>query len=220
MICHGPVRRSARWLPVGAVVVALAMGGCSGGGSGGEGAADAASPSSTTAPTTGRAASSPTTGPADPYAVPEVIDAAYVERVLAALYAVDGEALRSALDKGAVDAEVIGLLQAIYVEPQLRIEVEALIRALGDTSGFKRPPGDRVARVGRLRQVDRRCVIAEAVFDFESVVEQPSPAPGGETLIIALVPRGSAEGTPNPTGWSISDAEYIRTGEEPEQPCG
>ena len=78
MICIGPMGRLvARVVVVGvaAAVVAVGVAGCGGDGSGA---------------TDGPTASVPTTPP-DPYAVPAVIDEAYVNRVLAALDQANGD---------------------------------------------------------------------------------------------------------------------------------
>jgi len=89
-----------------ALGVALLLGACSGSGAGSDGAASALPSATSSRPAATAPAAAPgpttTTAPADPYAVPEVIDAAYVNRVLAALYAIDGDTTREVLATGRV----------------------------------------------------------------------------------------------------------------------
>src|SRR3954447_16713594 len=56
----------------------------------------------------------PTTTTTNPYAIPTVIDAAYVNRVLAGLDAVNGEAVRLVVRSKTIPREAYDRLRAIY----------------------------------------------------------------------------------------------------------
>ena len=108
MICIGPmgrlVARVVVW-GVAAAVVAVGVAGCGGDDSG---AAD------------GPTASVPTVPP-DPYAVPAVIDEAYVNRVLAALDQAVGDVVRMVVSTKSYPPDAIERLQALYVGDCLQL---------------------------------------------------------------------------------------------------
>ncbi|MGH9157526.1 MAG: hypothetical protein ACRD1K_17210 [Acidimicrobiales bacterium] len=205
----------------GLVIIALLAGACFAGEDPGP---------SATAPTAGAPSSSSpavvtTTSvpPADPYAIPDVIDAAYVNRVLEALYAVDGDVVRTVVATGKFGIEEVGKFVAIYTEPQLNVELEQLKELPeSDLATYRRPPGDRRATVAKLARADVACVIALVQFDFSDVLAVPPVQVPGEADRITLIPSAPAtdrQGS-NPTPWSIAEARVVRAGEEHDSTCG
>jgi len=214
-----------------ALSVGLALVGCSGAGGDGDGTAASASTSSvpTSSPaastTAGVSAPTTTTVGADPFAIPEVIDAAYVNRVLAALYAVDGDITREILRTGTIGMHALSRLGAIYAEPQLSLEVEGLPTVLeGERSRFRDPPGDRRFDVRSLHKAGTGCVVALANLSLVEVAITPPTLAANEAYLIALVPK-KPQSDPeelNPTPWIIMDAEIVKQpgGEDARGACG
>lgn len=175
-------------------------------------------PTSTTVATT-------TTAAVESYDVPEVIDQAYVQRVVSAYDKVLGDAIRVLKRDGAVTEEFLGYLVGLYSESQFefqqRLWVEAV--AMGDLA--KRPdvPGDPRTAVLRLVKADRTCVIAQIQRDFSAtllagVAQDESP----EDDYVVLVP-GDGSRDPrrvNPTPWSLSFDGFKLSNEPPLNSCG
>jgi hypothetical protein len=197
----------------------LLAGACSGGGDDPDPSATPPRPSSTATP----APSPSTTAPADPFAIPEVIDAAYVNRVLAALYAIHGDAVRDVLRTRTVDPRS-SKLSDVYAEPQLSREFEGLIRLLqSDPNQFRDSPGNRRVTVVSLEIATPRCIVATVEADFsEVVVVPPSDDPSSRDLV-ALMPAPPTGGrvTQNPTPWMVALARVINPDESPleKAPC-
>lgn len=201
---------AARLLLAAVTVLALAGGACSPEGSGSAGTTRPTKPAEPTTTTT--------TQPSDPYAIPEVIDEAYVNRVLAALDQIDGDVLRRVVATGGIDAEVPKMLRAIYNEPQYEEELDAIRRVL--TRGldkFRNPPGNRRTIVARLIEVRADCVFFEGRTDSSAVLKEVDPEPANEVEIFTLRPTedGADPAGINPTPWSIANAEIIHRGDVP-----
>lgn len=191
-----------------AVVLLLAFTACNGGDD------DTASPT-TTAPST------TTTGPADPYAIPDTIDVAYVQRVIDKLYEIDGDAARVIVREGELVPLAAERLAAVYSPAELDIQLRLWNDALrAGLQGFRDPPGNRGVVVQRLMRVSEQCVSFAATDDFGAVVENPPPP---STNFFALEPKTAArdEGGLNPTPWMVAfdRAPDPASGAEPEDPC-
>lgn len=153
--------------------------------------------------------------PADPYAIPEVIDEAYVNRLLAALDQIDGDILRRVVASEGIDAEVPKMLRAIYNDPQYDEELEGIRRVLGrGLEAFRRPPGNRKTTVERLVEARSDCVFFEARTDSSEVLKVVAPEPQGELELLTLRPKqkGADPSGVNPTPWSVANAEVIERG--------
>lgn len=202
MICIGAVIARSLLL-----IAALALAaGCNGKADGGP---------TTTVPSP----STSTTAPADPYAVPAVIDEAYVNRVLAALDQVEGDVVRSLIANRVPQIDDTARLRAIYNDPQFRLELDGLIKsAKTDLSEYKTPPGNRRTRAGRLLTARPTCILLEAAKDFSEVVRTVPASSPDDVDIITLQPTqpGADPNDLNPTPWSISNTEIIKTGQSPE----
>jgi hypothetical protein len=157
--------------------------------------------------------------PPDPYAVPAVIDEAYVNRVLAALDQVEGDVVRHLVATRRADDYGSTRLRAIYNDPQYQLELDALMRsAKTDLSEYKTPPGNRKSAVIRLATRRSDCILAETTRDFSGVVRAPPPRRADEVDLVTLRPT-QADADPknfNPTPWSIGNAEIIKAGQTPD----
>lgn len=159
-----------------------------------------------------------TTAAGDPFAIPDVIDEAYVNRVLAALDQIDGDVLRSVVANGGINPEVPTMLRAIYNDPQYEEELDGLRRVLSrGLDNFKNPPGNRKSFVERLIEARRDCVFVEVKTDSSEVLKTVPPEPPNEVEIFTL--RPTADGADptglNPTPWSVANAEIIDRGDVP-----
>jgi len=160
-----------------------------------------------------------TATPADPFAIPEVIDAAYVDRVLAELYRIDGDVVRKILATNTIGVEDARTLRAIYADPQVERAAMSLARVLGvDKKNFKSPPGDRRVRVQRIIDADNTCILSIVKSDFSNVVNVPPETSPNESDLITLRPtaQGADPDQANASGWSISNEEVITNDEEIE----
>jgi hypothetical protein len=204
MICIGAVIARSLLL-----IAALALAaGCNGKADSG---ADTTLPPLTTASTT----------PADPYAVPAVIDEAYVNRVLAALDQVEGDVVRSLVANRVPQIDDTSRLRAIYNDPQFQLEADGLIKTTQTGLGqYKNPPGNRKTAVTRLVIVRPDCILVEARTDFTEVVLVLPERPADQVKAITLrrTQDGADQRDLNPTPWSISNAELIKQGSSPQEP--
>ncbi|MGI8685997.1 MAG: hypothetical protein ACR2MO_13075 [Acidimicrobiales bacterium] len=172
-----------------------------------------------TAPAVTTAAPATTTAPADPFAVPTVVDVAYVDRVLAALDQVRGDAVRSIVLQRRVDAAAIERIRAIYNDPAFQISAESIqMIPSEDLTRYKAPPGDRRTRVQRIVSSGPSCVVFESIVDFSAVVLNPPPHLTDERDVMVLAPTqpGADPKELNPTPWSIRYAAVIKTGQVAE----
>ena len=162
-----------------------------------------------------------TATPADPFAIPEVIDAAYVDRVLAELYRIDGDVLRKVLASDSLNMSDLAPLRAIYNDPQYEPEAKNVLEAKLDPAIFQMPPGNRRVNVTQVHRSDPDCIVVEVEIDFSDVVIRPPAIQPTKTDFIALSPTqlGADEADHNPTPLSIVDAEVLPIGELPDRPC-
>jgi hypothetical protein len=150
-----------------------------------------------------------TTVPEDPWAVPEEIDEAYVQRVLQELYRLDGDVRRVAVREGGVTEEVIELVQALYVPEEAVWRLNELVE--GSASGFEgvlRPPGDIAVRAEEVVRIRTECVVVRAAHDFSAV------STSGATDVVVFVELFRGPG--NGTGWLFGTASVGPGGSLPE----
>ncbi|MEA2685926.1 MAG: hypothetical protein QOE93_1121, partial [Actinomycetota bacterium] len=87
----------------------------------------------------------------DPYAVPAVIDEAYVNRVLAGLDHALGEVTRFVIRERAIQPEAIDRLRALYVGDFLELTIASYDRDIqNDFDGYRDEPGDRMTSLTRI----------------------------------------------------------------------
>ncbi len=144
------------------------------------------------------------------FAVPAVIDLPYVQRVLEAIYHLDGEATRHAYATKAVDAEVDQRLEAIFGDPVLTNAKRALRESAAEGfSVFANPPGDAKVRAVEIIQATPTCIIVRANLDYGPQFKEYRP-PRPE----AIIQMARADILPyNPTGWGVTVAGEPRPGQ-------
>lgn len=185
------------------LVAALVVGACDGGG--GASVDDTLPPPADTTSTT-----------AVDYSVPAVIDVAYVEKVMAALDRVYGDAIRTLAAERQITEAFLTRLAAIYGDRFFRLAQDAWTKEVAaDLRSVASAPGDPRTTVTSLLREDSTCVIAAVTRDFGPIrsIEPPSTP----QRFVALVPRTA--GVSNPTGWVMAYDGWTTTGELPEEPC-
>jgi hypothetical protein len=163
-----------------------------------------------------------TTTTTDPYAPPPVIDAAYVNRVLAGLDQVVGEAVRMALEHRAVTPQVEEYLRAAYAD-----EGDAFVahreRLQNDaeraSDNIREPPGRQATTVSRLISIRADCIFAEVHRDFSAVVIKPNPELAVQWIGLKPLDRRRDPADVNPTPWMYVYDGFPRSHTQPSDPC-
>jgi hypothetical protein len=161
-----------------------------------------------------------TTAAPDPFAIPEVIDEAYVNRVLAELDEINGDAVREIVSRGAIPFESIERIRAIYNDPEYEQQSDGLRVLLeGEPTRLKAPPGNRKTTVIRLVRAGAKCIFAQVKVDFADVVVSPPPTVADEfqALILERTQLGADPKGLNRTSWSIRHDEVLLGGQQPKE---
>ena len=168
-----------------------------------EGGAEVPRTTTTTSSTTS------TTTAEQTYAVPETIDAAYVNRVMEALNKVYGDVVRKKVSSGEFREEDLIPIRAIYNDPEFEQAAFALGRSpIGDLAQYRDPLGDRKITVLKLMTAKPDCISFEAAYDFAAVVKESEPGHGWITLRPSQ--QDSDPANLNPTPWSVA-LEELKT---------
>ena len=220
MICITPVVRRTAISALAATLALVASTACSSGG--GERGSAGANPTVATDPP--RTNPSIATVPAPttttiPYAVPAVIDAAYVNRVLAGLDAVTGDAVRLVLQTRTIPRDVYDRLKAIYSDDKwLQIDIDGLQSDMRAGFSTYRPvPGNQVTTVTQLITVRAQCIFARVNRDYSAVGNNST----SDTQWVALKPSDPACDVRgyNHTQWSLAYNGYTSNRTQPPDPC-
>jgi len=156
----------------------------------------------------------PTT--ADPYAVPAVIDVAYVNRVLAALDQVNGNATREAVRAKALTPEFMADLRAVYEGVALEQELKVWsITAQRAFAGFSAAPGNRRTTVIALTTATPACVFVKTHRDYSAA----TPSPGPDLPHYITLRPAARHDTRNPTPWLVTVDVVTPDGGIPENAC-
>ena len=155
----------------------------------------------------------------DPYAVPAVIDVAYVNRVLAGLDAAIGDVVRLIIRAKTIPPEAIDRLKVIYVDPaSLQLTIDSFQSDMRKGfSNYKTNPGNGTTNVTRLITATSNCIFAEIDRDYTAVGNSPSPTAGREW--VALKNVGAEERHYNPTDWAFIYEGFPADRTQPRDPC-
>jgi hypothetical protein len=153
----------------------------------------------------------------DPWAVPATITVPYVNRVLAELNHIDGNAVRSARAANAITPEFTQLETAISGNAhELALNQKLWTQTIADDwKDISTHPGDRRSTVMALLRANTSCIVASVKEDFSpegpSIQTYPS-------WFVALVP--SPVSNDNQTHWALVYNGYPPTGGSPSpSPC-
>jgi hypothetical protein len=156
----------------------------------------------------------------NPYAVPAVIDAAYVNRVLAALDAAVGDVVRMVVHANRLDPEVMDRLRALYDDEALRLQVQGLAQdSANHFEGARETPGDKRSTVLELITATPECLFAHVRRDYQAVAVNPDPRLADQWIaLVRLQP------TRDPNHYNLAGWSYVYDGFEedqsiPKNPC-
>jgi hypothetical protein len=202
--------RLAVWRAVAVGAAVLMFAGCSDGGDGAIGAPSATVP---TLP--------PQTTTTNPYAIPDVIDAAYVNRVLAGLDAAVGDIVRHLTRSKALPLDTPERLKGLYGNnDSLNIQFGLLQQyERFHLSELPPVPGDRKTSVDDLLFAQRSCIYAAVTRDYSPVVGRSQPS-RKEWVALRPLPSGGDPIGVNPTGWVYTYDGTSPDGQPPRtSPC-
>lgn len=215
----------ARRTAIPAVLAALALlasAACSNGDGGSKGSAGANPTLATDPPRTNPTLATvpPATTTTNLYAVPAVIDAAYVNRVLAALDTQLGDVTRLLIRTKTFPAEAFDRLKAIYTDNEsLQLKLDAFQADLRKGfADYKPTPGNKITTVTKMVTASRTCIFVEVRRDY-------TPVTGKNTIIhpqwAALKPSDPSRDPSryNGTSWAFAYDGVQPDSTEPPNPC-
>jgi hypothetical protein len=162
----------------------------------------------------------PRTTTTNPYAVPAVIDAAYVNRVLVGLDAQMGDVTRMVLRTRTIPREAYDRLRAIYGNDdwlQLAIDnFQADMRR--QFAGYRAEPGNKVSTVTELLTSSRSCLFVRTTRDYSPIGPNSKTA---DVQWIALEPVQQVRDPNgyNATGWALTYEGFPSDRSVPANPC-
>jgi hypothetical protein len=147
-------------------------------------------------------------------------EAATIDRILAGLDGVMGDAQRLLIRERRITPEVTDRLQAIYVGPELLNQIDAFrADVTNGLVGIKDPPGNRVTTVSRLLTVSPICIFVEVSRDYSPATAGAAPRPS--KLYVVLVTKDDRDDPArlNPTPWAMLYDGVEADGSQPEDVC-
>jgi len=156
----------------------------------------------------------------NPYAVPTVIDATYVNKVLAGLDAQMGDVTRLILQTKTIPREAYDKLRAVYGDDQwLQGSIDSFqTDARKNFRTYKQNPGNAVTTVAQLISGTRSCLFARVTRDYSPVALSAGPP---ETQWVALRPLAPNldPNHYNGTGWAFIFDGFAPNRVAPSDPC-
>lgn len=146
--------------------------------------------------------------------------AVVIDRILAGLDGVVGDAQRILAKERRITPEVTDRLKAVYVGPELLNQIDAF-RADVDNglSGLKNPPGNRVTKVSQLITVSSICVFAQVLRDYGPATAGAAPPPASMYVILVTKDEADDPHELNPTPWALLYDGVQADGAQPEDVC-
>lgn len=189
-------------------IAGLLLASCGGGGDDGD-----------AAPRTVPTAAGPTTT-TDPYAIPPVIDEAYVNRVLEALDAAVGDIFRIVVSTRDIPPELIDRLHAVYLDrDDMNLQLMSLQKDLRfGFDGIRPNPGNVRSTVAETIQVSPRCIYVRLNRDYSQISSKSSSEPSVEWIGLKPAEAGRNPNF-NPTPWMVAVEGLRADGTAPPSPC-
>jgi hypothetical protein len=205
MICIRVVGgRTLRSLVSGLVAVAAVLVGCGG-------------PSEPLGPTATVPQATTTT---NPYAVPAVIDEAYVNRVLAGLDEAVGDFVRLVVSTRTLTAEAVDRLEALYIGDHRQIQLDLIAADVdGGLRNYRPSPGNQVTLVSSLIVASPGCIFAKVARDYSEVTVQVYPEASTQWVVLVPARKYVEPSVYNQTGWVFLYDGFQRDGTAPDDPC-
>lgn len=169
-------------------------------------------------PTIATAVESTTT--TNPYAVPPVIDVAYVNRVLAGLDAAVGDVVRLAAQAGAVTPEALDRMRALYMDPALNEQINYLVKdSASGFPGLPSHPGNRKTVSTKVVSGVSSCIFVQVNRDFSAVSIDARTDISQQYVGLRPLEPGADREKYNPTGWAIIYDGFQKDRSQPPDPC-
>lgn len=163
----------------------------------------------------------PRTTTTNPYAIPAVIDVAYVNRVLAGLDAAVGDVLRMVMRTNTLPPEALDRLRALYADPDfLQIKIDGYQRDLRE--GFKNynaDPGNKRSTVTRIVSAQPSCIFVQVNRDYSSVGVRPLKELDIQWVGLKPIDLSRDARRYNPTPWSYVYDGFPPDRSQPPDPC-
>ena len=158
-----------------------------------------------------------TTTTTNPYAVPEVIDKAYVERVLAGLDGVVGDIVRLVIATRGIPQDAVDRVKAVYLDREgQNLELASLSHSFREGfRGFRENPGNKRSTVKNLIVATPTCVFVQVERDYSQVGIQQNSKPSTEWIVLKPLDPNQDPQAYNPTPWAFA-TEGV---EPPAHPC-
>jgi hypothetical protein len=162
----------------------------------------------------------PRTTTTDPYAVPDVIDVAYVNRVLAGLDQITGDVVRLVVRSKTFPREAFDRLRALYAsDAGVQRELDLYHRDMErNFSGYRENPGNKTTSVTELITGSRSCIFARVERNFSAVGVNAVTA-GVQWVAIQPLDQSRDPNRYNYTGWAYRYEGFSEQRTEPENPC-
>jgi hypothetical protein len=158
----------------------------------------------------------------NPYAVPAVIDTAYVNRVLAGLDAQIGDVTRMVVRTGTIPPEAYDRLKAIYADAGfLQIAIDGFQQDIREQfKGYKPNPGNKVTFATQLITSRRDCIFAQVQRDYSAIGSQPSPSLTVQWIGLTPLDPTRDPANFNLTSWALIYDGFPPSHTQPRNPCG
>ena len=156
-----------------------------------------------------------------PYAVPAVIDEAYINRVLAGLDAAVGDVLRIVMRTKTIPPEAYDRLRAIYADPTfMQVKIDGYQRDIREQFKSYRPtPGNRASTVSRVISARPSCVFVEVRRDYSAVGLNPLAQLDKQWVGLRPLDTSRDPGGYNPTSWALIYDGFPPDRSQPIDPC-
>lgn len=162
-----------------------------------------------------------TTTTTNPYAVPAVIDAAYVNRVLAGLDAAVGDVTRLVIRTRTIPREAYDRLSAIYANADfLQIKIDGYQRDIREGfSSYAPNPGNKVTTATQVLSARSTCIFVRVNRDYSGVGTTPLPQLDIQWVGLRTLDSSRDPNHYNPTSWAYIYDGFPRDRTQPTDPC-
>jgi hypothetical protein len=160
-------------------------------------------PAAPKAPTATVPTAPATTATTNPYAVPAVIDAVYVNRVLAWFDQAEGDVFRSIMSSRTLTPEDVARLRALHAsDGTFQVMLDAIQYDLrSGFSGTLPNPGNTRTVVIELLSTKSSCIYAEVDRDYSAVARAPNSSLRTQWVALRRLEPPAAQNPYNATGW-------------------
>jgi hypothetical protein len=157
----------------------------------------------------------------NPYAVPAVIDAAYVNRVLAGLDAAIGDVTRLVLRTRSIPPEAYDRLKALFADPEfLQLMIDGFQQDIRENfRNYRADPGNDLTLVTELITAHSDCIFTRVRRDSTAVGVQPSPSLEVQWVALKPLDRNRDPNGFNPTPWAFVYDGFPPNHAQPKSPC-